>query len=500
MIDSISGLRTAGARLITGGGWAVTGLILIASVQMGQSAIHAALLSALLNVPTTISIVRGDTRGRTRTMIGVVAAIQPALLSFVMLGTPWHAEIHMLFFVALVTLILLCDHRPILFASAFIILHDFVLAMELLGIADGAGETALSAGVDTAAVVAISAVLCTITLGLGRVMVGVDHSRRTSQQQAELLEEQAGELQQALHRVEIERQAREKAEREKAEQRKADLTRFAREFENSIANVIYSVASTAQMLERTTKELELVAHETGDRASEVATSAQRANTMAHTVARGVAELSSSITNIAANASQQKELTTLANERSAFGGKAVGALSGQSETIHEATRSIVRIAERTNLLSLNAAIEAATAGPAGRGFTVVAQEVKQLAMQAGEAAIEIEQFLSGVQSGTIEAERSFSEIETAMDDLDKSAKAIRSDVEDQRKSADTITDYARNAAGEVEGMAERSRSLAESAETTKRLSSELDNAADALLENVRNLQGTTERFISNLDAA
>ena len=88
----------------------------------------------------------------------------------------------------------------------------------------------------------------------------------------------------------------------------------------------------------------------------------------------------------------------------------------------------------------------------------------------------------------------------MDDLDKSAKAIRSDVEDQRKSADTITDYARNAAGEVEGMAERSRSLAESAETTKRLSSELDNAADALLENVRNLQGTTERFISNLDAA
>jgi methyl-accepting chemotaxis protein len=191
-------------------------------------------------------------------------------------------------------------------------------------------------------------------------------------------------------------------------------------------------------------------------------------------------LLSSIASIAVNVSQQDELAARAKRRSSSGGEAVGNLARHSGTIGEATRAIAFIAARTNLLSLNAAIEAASAGPAGRGFTFVAQEVKALAMQAGEAATEIDEFLSGVRSGTVEAERSFIAIDAAIAKLNKAAKVNRYDVEDQRKSAGTIEAYARGAAGEVGDMATRAQSLADSAANAEQLSVEIEKAAAALV--------------------
>lgn len=179
---------------------------------------------------------------------------------------------------------------------------------------------------------------------------------------------------------------------------------------------------------------------------------------------------------------------------------MGGLSIHSDTIGEATRAIVRIAERTNLLSLNAAIEAASAGEAGRGFTIVAQEVKALAMQASQAATEIDEFLSGVRSGTLEAERSFEAIDTAITELAKAATTIRWDVESQRNSADTIEDYARAAADDVGAIAKRSKTLASTASNAKTLSTELDEAAAAMILNVRDLELSTAQFTANLKAS
>ena len=493
-------LRKNGVVLATLGNWIVVLALGFLAFNHGEHALTAAALSALLSIAPTIAALKERRGSLTRMTIGVVAALQPTLLLFAMQGGPWQLDMHLYFLVALTLLVPLCDSRVIMTACAIGVLNHAMLALVAPQWVFWGGGGLLRSAFHAGAIVATGASLCVATSVLTKTLRKLAELEHRSAKQARQIEEGLLSLRSTQAKMKTEREtgARERAEliaaREKA------IERIAAEFERSVSAVTQSVASTAQMLERSARSLELTADQAGIEARDVVGSAETARKAANTVAAGVAELSLSIAEVAANVSQQSDLASIATERSDTGGSAIGMLTGQSRTIGEATRAIVRIAERTNLLSLNAAIEAASAGPAGRGFNIVAHEVKVLAGQASQAATEIEAFLEGVRSGTLEAERSFKAIDSAIDELERAATSIRYDVENQRQSADTIESFARHAANQTDVMVGQSQALAERAEAAKRLSGELGKAAAALMESVQNLEHSTAGFTSSLRAA
>ena len=115
-----------------------------------------------------------------------------------------------------------------------------------------------------------------------------------------------------------------------------------------------------------------------------------------TVASGAEEMGASIREIAANASEASRVVAEAVQVATSATDTVTELGESSTQISDVIKLITAIAEQTNLLALNATIEAARAGEAGKGFAVVASEVKDLAQETARATEDIGKQVERIQ--------------------------------------------------------------------------------------------------------
>lgn len=495
-------LRVRGVMLLAIVGWACTvSLLLLALLFDLQNELLPVVLSAIINMLPTFLTVRGRYDLQTGIVYGTSAAIQPALLVYMLQGHPWQMEAHMYFFVGLAALTLLCDWRPIAVAVAVIAVHHLLLsyvAPEWVFI--GSGDLPR---------VMVHALAVTMTLGLlGPVMV---HMAKLFVEQAEARaasEESAASARAALEtarhaqaEVESEREKRIEAERhEHADARRSELLDLATAFESSVANIVQSVGTAAEQMAQAARNMHRFAHDAGEQSAGAARDADSASQSALKVSAGVSELSKSILSIAANAEQQAELGEAARGASRTGEQVIRSLAERTANIEAFVGLIQGVASQTNMLALNATIEAARAGDAGRGFAVVAAEVKALAGQAHEATGQINQLVSDIDSGATEADEVIGKVSRAMAELAEAAEKMRTAIGDQSNVASLIEQSAVDSAAGADQIAKRIGEVAKAAGEAVQLSDEVQASADGLTEVALGLRSATEEFLSKLRAA
>ncbi|MEM5506686.1 methyl-accepting chemotaxis protein [Shewanella frigidimarina] len=148
-----------------------------------------------------------------------------------------------------------------------------------------------------------------------------------------------------------------------------------------------------------------------------------------------------------------------SERIAEAFSSVEQLSRDATQINDAVTTIDSISEQTNLLALNAAIEAARAGEQGRGFAVVADEVRTLAGRTQKATVEIQKMIEGLQQGSKKLTGITNVIVTEADQGSASIKAVGDDITHMAESINAVFDMSSQIAASAEQQSMSARDIA-----------------------------------------
>lgn len=246
-----------------------------------------------------------------------------------------------------------------------------------------------------------------------------------------------------------------------------------------------------------------------NRTDQVATAMNEMSATAQEVARHAADAARAADDADQSAQQgEKVMQTTIHSITQMRGEiantatVIRRLEADSGRIGKVLEVIRGIAEQTNLLALNAAIEAARAGEAGRGFAVVADEVRNLAQRTAESIIEINQIIQNVQTGAVDAAQAIESGQARSDESVEQVTQAGAMLERITLAVEAIRDMNR----QIATAAEEQTSVAEDisrnlTEITAIASTNLDNVqrTESASQNLHGLSGQLNEVTARLSA-
>ena len=254
-----------------------------------------------------------------------------------------------------------------------------------------------------------------------------------------------------------------------------ELAKWFNVFVSKIQTIMKSISGNANILNSSSVRLGQTAREMSNGASEttqqsstvsaaaeemsanmnnVASATQQMSNNVRTVAAAVEEMTASIGEVAQSAEKAATVAGEAATLTENSSKKISQLGVAADEIGKVIQVIQDIAEQTNLLALNATIEAARAGEAGKGFAVVASEVKELAKQTAEATDDIRKKIQGIQNSTGDAIEAIKQIEKVIGNVNDVSRSIASAVEEQRITTNEIARNLTETTSAVDNVSQR----------------------------------------------
>ena len=286
-------------------------------------------------------------------------------------------------------------------------------------------------------------------------------------------------------RAEME-QNRARDEREQQAARRAILVSMAQTVETEAEKGLQGIVSGSGNLRQQSAEMHRTLAMVNEATTEAAQAAEATRGMNEDAASSSCQVVQAIGEIAEQVHKGSQITREAVSRAHSSRETVSALARAANDIGEIVSVITSIAEQTNLLALNATIEAARAGEAGRGFAVVASEVKTLATQTGRSTEQIGAKVSEIQSTTRQAVESLHSIASAIEELDQVTAAIAAAMEEQRVATEGFSIAVRESSGAVSDVANRMQQIAE-------MITRSSDFARAVSDVAVSMQGASERL-------